>query len=554
MSEQHQQWYQLFGALCNGTITPSQHEQLQEILSKDAQARQLYFQYLDVHLELGQADHNPLMAGEGEIEGKEATVAASIRKSKTNSKSVWPISLIAVALLAMVVVTTDLWVQDSDLQSHLQTASAEQNLFASVVQTSQVRFAESSPTLRVGAALELQQQYALTEGELQLLFESGAEVILKGPAVFELAAKETLSVDYGTCSVHAPAGAEGFVVKTPLSRVVDLGTRFSVNVTESGETDVQVIEGEAEVHSVEEKPIVNRQAVRLTEGMARRYIHDHQIIEKEIPFDQARYSSRLPDRIVKYSATTGPHGGAENLKSVTVQRGGKQLEYQVEQLIGIEVTHFKGVPFGRGYLTTGLDETPETLGETFGPGLLDADTSLTTGLINPGGNVMPLYSDAVINSPEKREELNTPGLAIKFRSPVVNGPGPDIVLFDLHIIVHPVHGDQFHVSPLEFKAGLRTHTIRKFDINLSSAEALMIDQFKLYIFKDAVNSLDQLKTTENNGGMLHTVRAKALATGIDLSDLGYQHGEKVSELFIQDAMAKGGHLDPVFIAGFPPLD
>ena len=550
MSQQHQELFQLFGAVCNETITVPQHERFQAILSRDAAARQLYFQYLDVHLELGQSENIDLPVILDEKTESAFAVTVLSHDSKTGTAIKRYVGLTVAALLVVLMVTAGNWIRVPE--QHAPTG--KQDLFASVVQTSQVRFAEDSPLLQVGSPLDLQKQYALTEGELQLLFESGAEVILKGPAVFELTGKESLSVDYGTCSVHAPAGAEGFVVRTPLSRVVDLGTRFSVNVGESGQTDVQVIEGEAEVHSVETKLAANRQATRLSEGMAKRYIHDHQMIEKNIPFNQAEYSGQLPDRIVKYSASIGPHGGAENLTGITVQRGGEQVDYQVDQLIGIEVIHFKGVPSGRGYLTTGLDDSPEALPETFGAGLLDADVSLTTGLINPGGNVMPLYTDAVINSSEEKEALNTPGMAIRFRSPVVNGPGPDIVLFDLHIIVHPVHGDQFHVSPLEFKAGLRSHTIRKFDINLSSAEALMIDQFKLYIFKDIVNSLGQLATIENNGGMLHTVRAKALATGIDLSDLGYREGEKVSELFLQDAMGKGGHLDPVFIAGFPPVE
>ncbi|MFT5127250.1 MAG: hypothetical protein ACI8W8_000851, partial [Rhodothermales bacterium] len=42
-----------------------------------------------------------------------------------------------------------------------------------------------------------------------------------------------------------------------------------------------------------------------------------------------------------------------------------------------------------------------------------------------------------------------------------------------------------------------------------------------------------------------------LATGIDLSDLGYAEGETVTELFIQDANDDGHHIDPVFIGGLP---
>src|SRR4029450_8502079 len=44
----------LAAAVCNGTITPDQHERLQQILAADAEARRLYFDYLDLPLALGQ--------------------------------------------------------------------------------------------------------------------------------------------------------------------------------------------------------------------------------------------------------------------------------------------------------------------------------------------------------------------------------------------------------------------------------------------------------------------------------------------------------------------
>ncbi len=56
----------------------------------------------------------------------------------------------------------------------------------------------------------------------------------------------------GRCSVHAPDGAEGFRVDTPQTQVIDLGTRFTVAVDDVGQTDVQVIEGAAEVQPISE--------------------------------------------------------------------------------------------------------------------------------------------------------------------------------------------------------------------------------------------------------------------------------------------------------------
>ena len=44
----------LAAAVCNGTITPEQHARLEQLLAADPAARQRYFDYLDLHLALGQ--------------------------------------------------------------------------------------------------------------------------------------------------------------------------------------------------------------------------------------------------------------------------------------------------------------------------------------------------------------------------------------------------------------------------------------------------------------------------------------------------------------------
>lgn len=545
---------QLLGALCNETITRAEHDRLQEMLLQDSNARQHYFQYLDLHLELEQFYGVSLPSALEQTGETELKPISPRRPFVSLFKRKIYYGFAGVVLAAVLTVALGLF----DFSPHSNQNNPGQSItqsspFATVTQTSQVHFVAGTPSLQVRSEFKEKKKYALTEGELQLTFFNGAQVILKGPAVFEVQGPTSLLVNYGECSVYAPEGAEGFEVKTPVSHVIDLGTRFSINVNESGQTDVQIIEGEAEVHPVNSLHSPKQQTISLTKGMAKRYTHDQKNIAQDIPYRHNSYSSQLPDRVVQYQATQGAHGGVENLTSVTVQRGGKKYQYDVDQLIGIEVIHFKGVSEGRGYFTTGIDHDDPLENHPLvksRKGLLDADASLVTGLINPGGSEIPLTTDPVINNPETGTP-NTPGMAIRFHSPVINGPGPDMILFDLHVIVHPVYGDQFHVSPLRFRPGLHSHTVQKFDINLLSAESKMIDKFQLYTFDQTVSSLDQLESFSHNEGMVHVVDAKAIVTGIDFSDLGYNEGEKIESLFIQDAMEKTMRLDPVFIAGFP---
>ena len=100
----------------------------------------------------------------------------------------------------------------------------------------------------------------------------------------------------------------------------------------------------------------------------------------------------------------------------------------------------------------------------------------------------------------------------------------------------------------------------QFDIDLASPEAQLLEKFWLHIFQqknknqqDAIQSISELESAIGNGGNWHVVGAKALAVGIDLSDLGVPEGQTVDGIFLQDALDNQDIVDPVFIAGFPPL-
>jgi hypothetical protein len=90
---------------------------------------------------------------------------------------------------------------------------------------------------------------AIAEGWLNLRLESGVTIELAGPADLEIIDPMHLSVQRGSVMIDVGEQTEGFVIDTATTRVIDLGTRFTVNVDQAGETDVVVLEGEVELHS-----------------------------------------------------------------------------------------------------------------------------------------------------------------------------------------------------------------------------------------------------------------------------------------------------------------
>ena len=89
----------------------------------------------------------------------------------------------------------------------------------------------------------------LEQGDLRIVFGSGASVELTGPAEFGIDSAMRSYLDYGHVRVYAPESARNFVVATESMEVVDLGTRFELAVNEeTRESDVTVSEGLVDLH------------------------------------------------------------------------------------------------------------------------------------------------------------------------------------------------------------------------------------------------------------------------------------------------------------------
>lgn len=90
----------------------------------------------------------------------------------------------------------------------------------------------------------------LTDGLLSVTTADGSDVVVQAPA--ELAFLESASIELQSGRLTARIGEDGdqLVVTTPTARVVDLGTEFAVGVGQSGETSVEVYEGEVELASL----------------------------------------------------------------------------------------------------------------------------------------------------------------------------------------------------------------------------------------------------------------------------------------------------------------
>ncbi|WP_437202824.1 hypothetical protein [Planctomicrobium sp. SH664] len=548
---------ELFDRLIDGVITPEEHQKLEGVLLNSHDARTEYLAYIDHHVglsRLNSAQEEETLAG---LTQRAETIVQQSKRHRSQVVAAIILSAVALSLVAAFSLRAGRVERHAPVGeapvAALPVDTGRASSVPAVTANASDRVPEFSARLKQVANAELlgellppleshlknEHQYVLCRGMLELEFPAGALVVLEGPAIFEINNSEKLSIGVGRCSVYAPPGAEGFQVVTPSCKVTDLGTRFFVTVDEGGNSDLHVIEGAAEL-----RPSTQPEAsLTLFHGDAQRVGEISGLAP--IDFDSRHYRNRLPDRVVSYQAEQVGQGGAvRNLQRVTVQRNGVTHDYPVDDLIGIDVVSFLA---GRTRNCLAWDgEFPDDPAVS-----LTGDVALNTGLFNFGGRWDSRDEQQRVDGAPRR------GMGIRFRQPVINGPGPDVVLFELQSVVYPLEGDPFWVSPLTPESGRHSHHVTRFDITMSSAEALPVAPYKLITFLGRYPlSLEQMDRRHHVIRRTESVTLpyKALAVGIDLSDLGYPPGAEVEGLFFESDESHDHMVDPVFIAGLPPVE
>ncbi len=114
--------------------------------------------------------------------------------------------------------------------------------FATIVDAQDVVWSDAQGTpFQVGDGVS-NQWLDLEEGKVQVAFENGALVSVRGPARFRAKSSRLTELVTGALDIHVPAKAAGFAVDTARFSIVDLGTDFRVHAArqDAGEVEATV--------------------------------------------------------------------------------------------------------------------------------------------------------------------------------------------------------------------------------------------------------------------------------------------------------------------------
>ncbi len=118
---------------------------------------------------------------------------------------------------------------------------------ASLIDQFNVKWADTRMDLESGCRLWTNEPpYILEKGIVSIFYDEGVEVLIEGPAKFEIE-RSGLFLEYGRLFSHVTESGLGFSVQTPTCQFLDLGTEFGVKSDIDGSSELHVIKGKIQL-------------------------------------------------------------------------------------------------------------------------------------------------------------------------------------------------------------------------------------------------------------------------------------------------------------------
>ncbi len=272
---------QLVSAVCDQVYSAEQQRRLNALLGEDQAARDCYLRFIEQHWRL-QSTAGSFMRQEFEsiaqrlasnlpIPSESGVLACSIESpeegrvtpaapemKRTNRTRLVSSAVIAATLL----VSVAFWrfgpepqavsePSGGPVDNGVAAARAGEGLSGSVAKVTRlsanVLWQDRQESFSLQSRVPDGQSLVLTEGELELSYDSGVRLRLIGPAEFRVH-PEGGELARGGIVAFVPESGHGFTIETPNGKVVDLGTEFGVVVDDFGVSEVSVFSGKVEAY------------------------------------------------------------------------------------------------------------------------------------------------------------------------------------------------------------------------------------------------------------------------------------------------------------------
>ena len=227
----------------DGQLTADQQVELAHRMASDPAVRQAFARYMRLEgttYEFGAAgllaEPQLLVSSAADDAAHSNQVMPAVRSSSSVFRSKWIWT--AASLAALILLSSLWWLRPS------WEVETSQPILGSVVRS--IGAVQQDQPIALGHELTT-GLFSVDSGIVELEMANGVEVILEGPARWELLSADRTVLHSGRLRSNVPPAAYGFTVEANSVRVVDLGTEFGIDADTEGLTEVHVFDGEVEV-------------------------------------------------------------------------------------------------------------------------------------------------------------------------------------------------------------------------------------------------------------------------------------------------------------------
>jgi ferric-dicitrate binding protein FerR (iron transport regulator) len=212
-----------------GTLDPSRRDELMALVNRSPAAQRAYLEYFEI---------SALLGTEAAIHAERGNLPKIVNFEPP--QRLFRRSLLAAAALVAVgaVVAALIQVARPEVPELALTAAADTRWS---VQGEVRDVADRRATVREGSSVRVDS------GTLELRFESGASMVLQGPAHVSFPKLSQPVVRAGWLWIDSGPSHQGFEVRTPELRVRNLGTRFGVRVQAGEPAELHLVRGKLAV-------------------------------------------------------------------------------------------------------------------------------------------------------------------------------------------------------------------------------------------------------------------------------------------------------------------
>lgn len=234
-------------AVCHGSATEAEMRALNALLRSNASARDEYLLRLELHARLAsepdlfvRTTDGAASAGRAHPDSDALPKVVSARPSAPAGRRLGRVLAWAACLI---LAAAGVW--SLSWKWFVTGKGATSAAVAMLTRTVDARWDPSGDRPRVGSALK-PGSLRLKSGLAQVVFYSGARVVIEGPSELRLVSASEAVCPLGRLLAEVPEPARGFRIKTDRLNVVDLGTSFGIDARPD-RTEVHVFKGEVEL-------------------------------------------------------------------------------------------------------------------------------------------------------------------------------------------------------------------------------------------------------------------------------------------------------------------